>query len=86
MKFNESPYVIPEALIGISEEASLAVLRGVRDACLAETDWTQLPDSPLTEAKRAEWAIYRQALRDITETYVGNLLEVYLPDKPSAGD
>ena len=35
---------------------------GLLDAC----DWTRLDDNGLTEAQRAEWATYRQALRDIT--------------------
>lgn len=32
---------------------------------LAKSDWTQLPDVPMSAALRAEWAIYRQELRDI---------------------
>lgn len=36
-----------------------------RDIRLAASDWTQLSDSPLSEVKKAEWAVYRQALRDI---------------------
>ena len=39
-------------------------LRTERDALLAESDWTQGADSPLTEAK-ASWATYRQELRDL---------------------
>jgi hypothetical protein len=39
-------------------------LRAARDAELAASDWTQLADSPLTDSKKAEWATYRQALRD----------------------
>lgn len=39
----------------------------VRDTLLAKSDWTQSPDSPLTDAKKAEWAIYRQALRDVPD-------------------
>lgn len=35
-----------------------------RNSLLAASDWTQLPDVPLT-TKQA-WADYRQALRDIT--------------------
>lgn len=31
---------------------------------LMASDWTQLPDSPLSDTKKAEWATYRQALRD----------------------
>jgi hypothetical protein len=33
-----------------------------RNAELARTDWTQLPDVP---ADKAAWATYRQALRDL---------------------
>lgn len=33
---------------------------------LLSSDWTQLPNNPLTPEKQAEWATYRQALRDIT--------------------
>tara|TARA_A100001015_G_scaffold86222_1_gene95843 strand:+ start:1742 stop:1975 length:234 start_codon:yes stop_codon:yes gene_type:complete len=36
-----------------------------RKEALQETDWTQLPDSPLTDSKKAEWRTYRQALRDL---------------------
>jgi len=37
-----------------------------RKILLIESDWTQMPDSPLTEEQKAEWATYRQALRDMT--------------------
>lgn len=43
-----------------------AILRHNRNSLLADSDWTQLADSPLTEAKKAEWATYRTALRDLT--------------------
>ncbi len=32
-------------------------------------DWTQTTDAPLSESKKAEWATYRQALRDMPATY-----------------
>jgi hypothetical protein len=35
-----------------------------RNARLASSDWTQLPDAPVDALV---WATYRQALRDITE-------------------
>ena len=38
-----------------------------RNRRLQASDWTQIPDSPLTDAKKAEWATYRQALRDMPE-------------------
>jgi hypothetical protein len=43
-----------------------AVARAKRDELLAASDWTQLPDSPLSSDVRSAWAAYRQALRDVT--------------------
>lgn len=39
--------------------------RGDRNALLAACDWTMLPDAPLSDAERAAWSAYRQALRDV---------------------
>lgn len=52
-----------------TNEHGLFELRMWRDRLLAESDWTQMPDSPLTDSKKTEWSIYRQSLRDITKTY-----------------
>jgi len=41
-------------------------IRLLRIGILEQTDWTQLADAPITNEKRAEWATYRQSLRDIT--------------------
>lgn len=43
-------------------------LRSERNELLNLSDWTQVPDSPLTDAKKTEWATYRQALRDLPST------------------
>ncbi len=43
----------------------MQVLRGRRTMLLQQSDWTQFADSPLTDSKKAEWATYRQALRDL---------------------
>lgn len=43
-------------------------LRQKRDLRLAGSDWTQMADSPLSNSKKAEWATYRQALRDLPNT------------------
>lgn len=37
-----------------------------RNYRLNQSDWTQGNDSPLSTVSKAEWAEYRQALRDIT--------------------
>jgi hypothetical protein len=38
-----------------------------RNRELLKSDWTQLPDVPLTESQVNSWREYRQELRDITE-------------------
>lgn len=45
-----------------------AYLRMDRNRLLSRSDWTQGTDSPLTDAKKQEWATYRQALRDFPTT------------------
>ena len=40
------------------------VVRTQRNQMLKDTDWTQLSDSPVD---KTAWALYRQALRDITQ-------------------
>lgn len=40
-------------------------LRQIRNYTLLQSDWTQLPDAPITEAKKQEWSYYRQQLRDL---------------------
>jgi len=64
-------------------EAGLPIelLRDVRNGMIAETDWTQAPDSPLDAADKSAWQNYRQALRDITQTYT-SLDDVVWPTKP----
>ena len=47
----------------------LKSIRATRRNKLAESDWTQFADSPLTDKKKAEWATYRQALRDLPQEY-----------------
>ena len=60
--------------------------RAKRDFRLETSDWTQMPDSPLSDEKKAEWAEYRKALRDIPQTYstVTKLADIIFPEKPSA--
>lgn len=67
------------AIQSIYEAQPMIDLREERDRLIALTDWTQLPDVP--EATKLLWQEYRQALRDITETY-SSLEEVVWPDKP----
>ena len=59
----------------------LNLLRAERNGKLAETDWTQSPDSPLSDSDKTAWATYRQELRDITKTYK-SLEDVKWPTAP----
>lgn len=54
---------VVEGATPTAEEIAL----GVRKELLTASDWTQLPDVSLSAEKKAEWAVYRQALRDITD-------------------
>jgi hypothetical protein len=49
--------------IAVKDAEQAQAVRSERNAKLAETDWTQLVDSPVDHAA---WFEYRQALRDIT--------------------
>lgn len=53
-----------------------------RNMILYSCDWTQLPNGPLTVEVQQEWAVYRQALRDIT-TQSGYPFDVVWPTPPA---
>ena len=63
----------------IEDAQPLRDLRQVRNAKLAETDWTQSRDVTLTND--SAWATYRQALRNITDSAT-SLDDVTWPTKP----
>jgi len=41
--------------------------RTTRNKLLADSDWTQMNDSPLTNEVKTAWATYRQELRDLSD-------------------
>lgn len=55
-----------------------AEVRSDRNRRLAESDWTQVADAPVDQAA---WAVYRQALRDVT-AQAGFPWDVEWPAKP----
>ena len=63
----------------LKAELPMKMLRMERNRRLAECDWTQSADVPVN-IKNA-WTAYRQALRDITNTY-SSLDDVVWPTKP----
>ena len=49
-----------------AKDSAMANIRGQRNQLLKDCDWTQIADC--TIPKKAEWATYRQALRDLPTT------------------
>jgi hypothetical protein len=41
--------------------------RTTRNKLLADSDWTQMNDSPLSNEDKTSWATYRQELRDLSD-------------------
>ena len=62
----------------VTSEERLDQLRMVRDSKLSATDWWVMPDRTATQAQLD----YRQALRDITNTYT-SLDDVVWPEEPA---
>ena len=63
------------------------IIRQRRNELLENSDWTQVPDSPLTDAKKAEWVTYRQQLRDMMSSYTDSesntIQNITFPTPPS---
>lgn len=59
----------------------ISLLREARDKKLAETDWIVTKSLESGVSVPSSWQTYRQALRDITETY-SSLDDVNWPEKP----
>ena len=59
-------------------------LRSARNIKLSASDWTQMPDAPLTEQQRTAWAIYRQSLRDVPQNNLNaeSIDDIIWPTKP----
>jgi len=66
-----------EEIGAVTSDNEIYHLRLDRNAMLAETDWWANSDLTMTQAQTD----YRQALRDITETY-SSYLDVVWPVKP----
>ena len=72
------------AALAAAAETYTGKMRRVRNDLLQECDITQLADAPLTDAKKAEWATYRQALRDMptTNASAASYEDIIWPTKP----
>ena len=62
-------------------ETEWDAVRTRRNILLTQTDYTQMPDTPITVSSKAAFKVYRQALRDITtQTSPYNII---WPDTPN---
>ena len=50
-----------------ADDRSAAANRAKRNQLLADSDWTQMNDSPLANETKTAWATYRQELRDLSD-------------------
>jgi hypothetical protein len=70
----------------LSQDEKLELwVRRPRNFALANSDWTQMPDSPLSAEKKAEWAEFRQALREMTtvNANIQDPSEIVAPTPPA---
>jgi hypothetical protein len=75
----EAEWDAQEAAHAANQIARKAVeIRSQRNQRLKDTDWTQVADA---RVDKAAWAVYRQALRDIT-AQTGFPWEVQWPTQP----
>ena len=72
--------------VGVSKlrEQAISEMKAERRDRLYDSDWTQGEDSPLSTEKKAEWATYRQALRDLPDSHTNiiNIDNVVWPEEP----
>ena len=67
--------------IQANKDSAMAQLRANRNNLLLQCDWTQIPDCTLPN--KAEWATYRQSLRDFPATVSDARLPVEWPHDPN---
>ena len=53
----------------VRDDLAWKQVRAERDRRLSACDWTQVADAPLTATEKTAWADYRQALRDVPQTF-----------------
>ena len=66
--------------IQAAKDSAMAQLRATRNALLLACDWTQIADC--TIPKKAEWATYRQTLRDFPATVSDARATITWPHNP----
>jgi hypothetical protein len=66
----------------LPDENKWNILRAYRNELLAQSDWSQLGDTPFTAEQKNAWTSYRQTLRDIPQDYT-NPNDAMFPEVPA---
>ena len=82
--YPSNEFVITDGSAVVRTDNILQIVRDLRSSLLTESDWTQATDSPLSDSKKAEWATYRQALRDLPGSYSDgdSIADMVFPTQP----
>lgn len=73
---------VPEPSVEVIQPVSAAEATWTRaKQLLAESDWSMLPDVPMTKQKKYEWELYRRELREI-RSQSGFPDSIAWPNKP----
>jgi len=70
--------------LSVLSAAHVEQKRSEMASLLRATDWTQMADAPLTPAKKMEWGVYRQLLRDLPS--VIGFPDIPWPQPPANAD
>lgn len=83
--YPSNEFVITDGSAVARTDNILDIVRDLRNSLLQESDWTQMPDSPLSDSKKAEWVTYRQTLRDLpsAQSNITDLNDIIFPTEPS---
>ncbi len=83
--YPSNEFVITDGSAVVRTDNILQIVRDLSSSLLTESDWTQATDSPLSGSKKAEWATYRQALRDMPANADSwaTIEDITWPSKPS---
>ena len=74
-------FVLEQPELVLSDDEKWEQVRKKRNSLLAQSDWTVLSDSPLSDENKQKYIEYRQKLRDITKAYK-KADDVVYPDQP----
>lgn len=75
--------VPPQPSAPSSSAVAWAAVREKRNLLLAQTDFIQLADCPISSSSKSSFVTYRQTLRDIPQTYSSDPATVVWPTVPS---